>query len=134
MEPLDTVSDAQRPRVVATADREKNTITIEARSVTSLLLFLNDALVDLDKEVILVVNGRETKHKFRRHLETMVDELITAYDPSHLYTVRRLVTVPKPKDQPKEASSDKKEPDKKEPDKKEPAKGAGKRSEKGAAK
>jgi len=160
MEPLDTVSDAQRPRVVATADSEKNTVTIETRSVTSFFLYLNDALVDLDKEVILVVNGRETKHKFRRQLETMVDELVTAYDSSHLYTVRYHVTVPKPKEQPKEASSDKdadkkvpekKDADKKDPDQKDddkkgagdspgkgaseaPADGGGKRTEKGAGK
>ncbi|MHC4513745.1 MAG: hypothetical protein ACYTGW_01655 [Planctomycetota bacterium] len=107
MEPLDTVTDEQRPRLVAEADREKNTITIKCRSITSFFLFLNDALVDLDKEVILIVNGRETKHKFRRRLETMVDELITAYDPTHLYTVRHQVTVPKAKEEPKEAASKK---------------------------
>jgi hypothetical protein len=137
MEPLDTVSDAQRPRLVATADREKNSITVEARSVTSFFLYLNDALVDLDKEVTLVVNGRETKHKFRRHLETMVDEMITAYDPTHLYTVRHHVTVPKAKEQPKEAAADKpkEEPGKKKPAEKKPEeKGKGPGGDKGAAK
>ncbi len=117
MEPLDTVTDAQRPRLVAIADREKNTITVESRSVTSFLLFLNDALVDLDKEVSLIVNGRQTKHKFERHLETMVDGMISAYDTSHLYTVRCPVIVPKPKDQPKEASANK-DAEKKEAEKK----------------
>lgn len=139
MEPLDTVSDAQRPRLAATADRETNTVSIDARSVTSFLLFLNDALVDLDKEVTLVVNGHRTKHKFQRHLHTMVDELITAYDPTHLYTVRHHVVVPKPKDKPKEASAKKeagdktpakKTPDGKDPgekkDEEDPGKGAGK--------
>lgn len=133
MEPLDTVSDAQRPRVVATADREKNTVTIEARSVTAFFLYLNDALVDLDKEVTLVVNGHSTKHKFSRSLQRMVDEMIVAYDPGHLYPVRHRVTVPKPKDQPKEASADK-APGKTKPEEKGPESKPESRPEKQPAK
>ena len=98
MEPLDTVAPDKRPLLVAEANRENNTVTITSRGVTSFFLYLNDALVDLDQEVTLVVNGRETKHKFRRRLETMVEELIIAFDPTHLYTVRLRVTVPKPKE------------------------------------
>ena len=111
MEPLDTVAADKRPLLVAEANKEKNTVTVTSRSVTSFFLYLNDALVDLDSEVTLIVNGRQTKHKFRRRLETMVEELIIAFDATHLYTVRLRVTVPKPDDTAKKAA-DKGEADK----------------------
>jgi hypothetical protein len=56
-------------------DREKNRIQIDATAIEELRLFLNDQIVDLDKEIQLVVNGHEEKKfKVTRDLDMMLDQ------------------------------------------------------------
>jgi hypothetical protein len=60
--------------VVDTAD-EPNTIRITARGIEKISLFLNDEVVDLDREVRIVVNGHEErKEKFVRSLDRLFDK------------------------------------------------------------
>ena len=59
-------------------------------------LFLNDAIVDLDKEVVFVVNDREFKReKFTRSLDTLVKHMRDAFDPTNLYTAYYQFDIPR---------------------------------------
>jgi len=52
-------SDKDFPRIEARIDREANKISIDTVNVPSLYVYLNDALVDLDKELVIEVNGKK---------------------------------------------------------------------------
>lgn len=61
--------DPDFPRLEAEVDRAANTIRIHTVNVTDLSVFLNDALVDLSKPVIIEVNGKQRiKELFQRDL------------------------------------------------------------------
>ncbi|MBM3985964.1 MAG: hypothetical protein FJ296_09810 [Planctomycetes bacterium] len=61
--------DPDFPRMEADVDRAANTIRIRTVNVTDLSVFLNDALVDLSKPVVIEVNGKErVKELFQRDL------------------------------------------------------------------
>ena len=67
-EPLELVKRDQRPFLRVKADPEKNQIIVTARSVSEIGLYLNDYLLDLDKEVSIVVNGKVIKgEKFQAY-------------------------------------------------------------------
>jgi hypothetical protein len=98
-EPLDSVSDADRPVINVKADRSKNQIVITSTNVTEIGLYLNDRLVDLDKPVEIVVNGESMEAtQFQRSMNTLVDYMrIRAYDPTALYTAYHRFEVAKSK-------------------------------------
>ena len=59
-------------------------------------LYLNDYLVDLDKEVTFVVNGKEIPgEKFQRSIRTVERYMRRAYDPTALYTAYHRLEIPK---------------------------------------
>ncbi len=103
-EPLELVAVEERPRLVVEADRASNTIKVDARNVSRYYLYLNDALVDLDKEITLVVNGKEVKETLTRNLNFMKENMIEKFDPTFLYTVGYNGSVPKP--EPEEADAE----------------------------
>jgi hypothetical protein len=92
---LHSVAEKDRPMVVAEADRAQNRITIQATSVAQVVLRLNDALVDLDKEVTIVVNGNAEKRKFQRDLNTLTNFIKTNLDPGFLFTCTHVTTAKK---------------------------------------
>lgn len=95
-EPLDAVKAENRPRVKVSADRDQNRIVIETRSVSEVGIYLNDYLVDLDKEVTFVVNGKEIKgSKFQRSIKTVERYMRRAYDTTVLYTAYHRLEIPK---------------------------------------
>jgi hypothetical protein len=56
-------------------DREKGQIRIDAKGVDEIAVFLNDQIVDLDKEVEVVVNGHvERKQKLERSFDQLLDK------------------------------------------------------------
>ena len=63
----------QSPRVEAIADRSANTITIEADSVSSVMVFFNDSLVDMDRPVKVIVNGNVNEASLQRNQRNMLD-------------------------------------------------------------
>lgn len=85
---LADVSADNRPLLDVKADRATNTITVTARSVTDFELLLNDVLVDLDKDVTLVVNGQAQKPKRieRFSIKQLVDAVTSSRDYSALFT------------------------------------------------
>ena len=82
-------------------DRATNTITITGEGVTTIYLFFNDVLVDLDKPVKVVCNGAEHTDVIPRNLGTMLDFLTSGRsDPGKLYIATKdydLPAKPKPK-------------------------------------
>ncbi len=78
-----TASDA---RVTAKADRSANTISIEGHGASLAILYLNDALLDLDRPVRVLANGVEQAHSVRRHFPTMLDLIYDGTsDPACVY-------------------------------------------------
>ena len=58
-----------------------------------LKVFLSDALVDLDKPVVIEVNGKKVADKtFRRNLRTMLENRFRTDAYSGIYTADEIVT------------------------------------------
>ncbi len=66
--------DLHREACSVEAQVTGNTVTVKTRHVSRLTLYLNDELVDLNKSVRIVVNGR-TRHnkRFDRSIETLLE-------------------------------------------------------------
>jgi pimeloyl-ACP methyl ester carboxylesterase len=81
---LDLPPDRQ-PWLKGRIDREKNEIAFETRGIYSFDVLLNDAVVDLGKEVRIVLNGQEWTGTFERNLEFLLDMVFVRNDPSTVY-------------------------------------------------
>ncbi|MGQ0552009.1 MAG: hypothetical protein ACT4PU_02180 [Planctomycetota bacterium] len=67
-------SDRDYPRIHARIDRAQNTIHVETVNVRALSLHLSDALLDLDKAVVVLVNGKErARELLPRSLKRLLD-------------------------------------------------------------
>jgi hypothetical protein len=115
-------SDYKEPEFVkAKVDKASNLITIDASDgITKVKLYLNDDLVDLDKEVKVVCNGAEHVDKLPRNLWATMDWMYGAInEPGRVFTTSRdydVLPKPKPKDEkPKEEKKDEKKEEKKDP-------------------
>jgi hypothetical protein len=89
--------------VKAKVDKATNTITIDGSDgITKVTLWLNDELVDLDKEVKVICNGAEHVDKLPRNLWATMDWMYDATsEPGRIFTASRDYDVP-PKPKPKE--------------------------------
>ncbi|MBJ01661.1 MAG: hypothetical protein CMK00_02180 [Planctomycetes bacterium] len=80
----------------AKIDRATNEITITAKHVSSVTLFLNDELVDLDMPVTVTCNGVQNKDVIPRNFTTMMRLIYSARnDSGRFYTAMRTYDVPK---------------------------------------
>jgi hypothetical protein len=85
-----------RPYLKAEADRAANRINITAKNVSTLQLLLNDAIVDLDKEFTIVINGKAINEKRERSFVTLTEFLsFTLFDPNRVFTTTYSMAVPK---------------------------------------
>jgi hypothetical protein len=90
--PFDGVGKA---RVMAKADRTSNTVVVEGEGVTSVILYFNDVLVDLDKPVKVICNGAEHLDQIPRNLTTTLNLMFSSRsDPGKLYTATRQFDLP----------------------------------------
>jgi hypothetical protein len=90
--------------VEATADRAKNELRVEVYGVTRFEVFLNDAIVDLNRPLEIVIVDGETELPFfhtedgrdtvPRDLGTMINELLDSNQPWRVYPVKLVVDVP----------------------------------------
>lgn len=81
-----TATDARANGLV---DRAKNTIRITSHEVSHATLYLNEALVDLDRPVRVVCNGVEVTATIERHLASTLDMLHDGTsDPGAVYVAR----------------------------------------------
>ena len=64
-----------RPPALVKAKRKGNTIEITTEEVKELRVYLDDAMVDLDKPVSITVNGRKMHDGIvKRSVDTLIDE------------------------------------------------------------
>ena len=85
----------EMPSVEAVVDRDANRITIKTKSVSGIWLYLNDALVDLDKEFTVVLNGTAITETRQRNRYDMTEWLFGRWDPSFIWTSHYKFAVPK---------------------------------------
>ncbi|MBL8748298.1 MAG: hypothetical protein JNK78_03995 [Planctomycetes bacterium] len=85
-----------RARIEVEAERSTNRIVVKSRGVQSFVLFLNDDLVDLDKEFTIVINDKAVVEKRVRSFRDMRDRMIGRRDWDFLFPVEFKSTVPKP--------------------------------------
>ncbi|MCB9890031.1 MAG: hypothetical protein H6833_00095 [Planctomycetes bacterium] len=95
---LADVKIAERPMVKVHVDREKNRIDIDGRNVSKVALFLNDLLVDLDKEITLVLNGQIKTIKVQRSLRLLADSreglVVKRGDPRYIFVASEAHALP----------------------------------------
>jgi hypothetical protein len=101
-DPLAECARNDRPYLEAVADRGNNRITVTARRVTNFVMLLNDDLVDMDKELTVIVNGKAQTHKLTRNRSQLIDGVFEKFDPGFLFTSRLILEVPEQK--PEEAA------------------------------
>jgi hypothetical protein len=94
-EMLHQVAEKERPAIVAEADRAANRITVTATGVSKLLLLLNDALVDLGKDVTIVVNGNAETRKIARRQDLLTQSIRGNLDPAFLWVASHEASVKK---------------------------------------
>jgi len=87
-------SDKDFPRIEAHVDKGGNKITLETVNVPSLYVFLNDAIVDLDKEIVIEVNGKQMfKGKVKRSLAYLLENRYRGNSGDYgLYVGERLLS------------------------------------------
>lgn len=84
-----------RPYLKAEADRDANRIIIETRNVSSMQLLLNDAIVNLDEDFTVVVNGRALTEKLERSFYRLTEFLdFNFFDPNRVWTATYRTTAP----------------------------------------
>lgn len=70
-----------------------NTITILQNDYKTLTLYLNDELVNLDKKITVIQNGKKIYHqRFTRSADTIAETANLYKDPKQVYSVK--ITVP----------------------------------------
>jgi hypothetical protein len=107
MDSVHTAPVDKKPRVVVEADRAANRVKVTAVGVESLVLQLNDALIDLDKEFTVVVNDKAVTEKFTRDFNRMLDYVILRFDAEFLFPVQFRTRVPRDEAKPAEAGGNK---------------------------
>jgi hypothetical protein len=83
-----------KTRLVAKIDRGSNTVTIDGEGATTVVLFFNDVLLDLEKPVKVSCNGKEHLELVPRSLVSLLDMLETPSDPGKLFTATRSYDLP----------------------------------------
>lgn len=98
------------------ADRAKNEIRIDVTGVTLFEVFVNDAIVDLNKplKVLVVDEGQELvvhDGPLQRELNQMLAEMLESNQPWRMYPRRLTVNVPELRKEAAKAAAAKKKPD-----------------------
>lgn len=108
MSSVHTAPEGAKPRVAVEADRAQNRIKVTAVGVDSLVLSLNDSLVDLDKPISLVVNDKAWEEgKRNRDFTNLLKRMIRKNDTSFLFPIEFRVNVPKQEKKADEAGAQK---------------------------
>jgi len=75
-------------------ERSTNTITIDGEYVYQVMLFLNDVIVDLDKPITLMRNGKTLTYQASRSIGTMMDAFGNSLDDSIYPSSIRRIDIP----------------------------------------
>gem|GEM_PF-7059104 len=87
------------PGFIAQADRATNEVRIDVTGISRFEVFLNDAVVDLNRKVRLVILEDDDEYDFfpqgsdfvGRSLATMLDELLASNQPWRIYPAKLIV-------------------------------------------
>src|SRR5262249_47979186 len=109
MESLQGGVPGKLPRLEVDADRANNRITVKAVGIEQFTLLLNDALVDLDKEFTVIVNGKAMTQKRSRSLNRAVELVRDPYfDGDFVFPTEFATRVPKAEEKPAESGGNSK--------------------------
>lgn len=95
MDQIHTAAPDKRPRLEAAIDRAANRIDVKTVGIETFSLYLNDALVDLDKPFTVVVNGKAISEQRTRDFGSMLNLVIKKFDTEYLFPVTFDCMVPK---------------------------------------
>jgi hypothetical protein len=86
--------DKDYPHIDAEIDKASNTIKLHTVNVTSLYVYMNDALVDMSKAVTIEVNGKKRASRvYARDLRFLLDNRVTNNSGDYgLYVAQEYVT------------------------------------------
>jgi len=73
-------------RVEAVVDRDNNTIEVTGEGVSNLRIYFNDQLVDMDKPVMVTVNGAAHKEQVPRNFQVMLANAFQNGDTGRVFT------------------------------------------------
>ncbi|MEQ1892988.1 MAG: hypothetical protein ABL998_10630, partial [Planctomycetota bacterium] len=85
---------SEGPKVEAKADRTENTITIEAVRIANMVVYLNDELVDMEKPVRFVVNGKTFERTVERSAPEMIKNQTNMGDWGRVFPAHVILDVP----------------------------------------
>ena len=81
--------------ITASIDAGSNTITVEGTGVSSVNLYLSDAMVDLDRPLHIIGNGATKEVKVARSMRMFLEEAYRSrVDPGQVYVAVELVDLP----------------------------------------
>ncbi len=93
-DPPDSVPDGKTARMKVAVDRSTNTISIDGEFVYQVKLFLNDVIVDLDKPITLMRNGKTLTYQASRSTGTMLAVFGSSLDDTVFPSTIRVVDLP----------------------------------------
>ena len=85
----------RRAGIEAAADRSTNTITVTAKHVDQFTLLLNDAIVDLDRAIVIDINGMKATLRRVRSFEFLLESVFQRFDPGYVFTTAITLAVPR---------------------------------------
>lgn len=81
--------------LVASTDREKNTIDITSENIYKIEIYLNDSIIDMDRPFSVRVNGKELWQGIKeRSWRYMLDRYTSSGDPTRLFTASIEIDIP----------------------------------------
>ncbi|MEQ8764751.1 MAG: hypothetical protein RL885_12545 [Planctomycetota bacterium] len=90
------------PQFQASLDREANKIKVDCKGISKFYFRLNDAVLDLKKEIVVEINGQEAfKKKVERNVDEMLDTAWLTGERARLWTRMIEVNVPADTSKPK---------------------------------
>lgn len=84
----------ESPHIDAKADRASNTVTIESKKISDLVVYLNDEIVDLDKPVKFSINGTIHERTVERNTPDMILNQFYGGDWGRVFTGSVSLDVP----------------------------------------
>ena len=91
------VTEPVEGRVIkASLDTSLNQITIEAKHVSSVTIYFNDLMVDMDRPVTVICNGVKNEDLIPRNFSTMMRSIYSGKsDAGRVFTASREYDIPK---------------------------------------
>lgn len=94
-DPPEAIPADKVARFKVSVDRATNTIAIDSEFVYQFQIYLNDAIVDLGKEITILRNGEPHKFQATRSISTLLDNFESTLDAGMVFpAVIRRVDVP----------------------------------------